>query len=59
MIFHGNQAIRYFLRLLLSDETLLSFFVIGCFIEKIEEFHQITKTLKNNGFSSNKCSFKK
>ena len=27
--------------------------------KKIEEFHQITKTLKNNGFPSNKCSFKK
>ena len=27
--------------------------------KKIEKFHQITKTLKNNGFSSNKCSFKK
>ena len=27
--------------------------------KKIQEFHQITKTLKNNGFSSNKCSFKK
>ena len=27
--------------------------------KKIEEFHQITKTLKNNRFSSNKCSFKK
>ena len=26
--------------------------------KKIEEFHQITKTLKNNGFPSNKCSFK-
>ena len=27
--------------------------------KKIKEFHQITKTLKNNGFPSNKCSFKK
>ena len=27
--------------------------------KKIEEFYQITKTLKNNGFPSNKCSFKK
>ena len=27
--------------------------------KKIEEFHQTTKTLKNNGFPSNKCSFKK
>ena len=27
--------------------------------KKIEEFHQITKTLKNNEFPSNKCSFKK
>ena len=27
--------------------------------KKIEEFHHITKTLKNNGFPSNKCSFKK
>ena len=27
--------------------------------KKIEEFHQITKTLKNNRFHSNKCSFKK
>ena len=27
--------------------------------KKIEEFHQITKTLKNNGFPSSKCSFKK
>ena len=27
--------------------------------KKIEEFLQITKTLKNNGFPSNKCSFKK
>ena len=27
--------------------------------KKIEEFHQITKTLKNNRFPSNKCSFKK
>ena len=27
--------------------------------KKIEEFHQITKTLKNNGFPSNKCSFRK
>ena len=27
--------------------------------KNIEEFHQITKTLKNNGFPSNKCSFKK
>ena len=26
--------------------------------KKIEEFHQIAKTLKNNGFPSNKCSFK-
>ena len=26
--------------------------------KKIEEFHQITKALKNNGFPSNKCSFK-
>ena len=25
----------------------------------MEEFHQITKTLKNNGFPSSKCSFKK
>ena len=25
----------------------------------IEEFHQITKTSKNNGFPSNRCSFKK
>ena len=27
--------------------------------KKIEEFHQITKTLKNNGFPSSRCSFKK
>ena len=27
--------------------------------KKIEEFYQITKTLKNNGFPSNKYSFKK
>ena len=27
--------------------------------KKIGEFHQITKTLKNNGFPSSKCSFKK
>ena len=27
--------------------------------KKIEEFHQIAKTLKNNGFPSSKCSFKK
>ena len=27
--------------------------------KKIEEFHQITKTLKNNGFLCNKCSIKK
>ena len=27
--------------------------------KKIEEFYKITKTLKNNGFPSNKCSFKK
>ena len=27
--------------------------------KKIEKFHQITTTLKNNGFPSNKCSFKK
>ena len=26
--------------------------------KKLEELHQITKTLKNNGFPSNKCSFK-
>ena len=25
--------------------------------KKIEEFHQITKTFKNNRFRSNKCSF--
>ena len=27
--------------------------------KKIKEFHQITKTLKNNEFPSSKCSFKK
>ena len=27
--------------------------------KKIEDFHQITKTLKNNGFPSGKCSLKK
>ena len=27
--------------------------------KKIKEFHQITKTLKNNRFPSSKCSFKK
>ena len=27
--------------------------------KKIEKFHQITKALKNNGFPSSKCSFKK
>ena len=27
--------------------------------KKIKEFHQITKTLKNNGFPSSKCCFKK
>ena len=27
--------------------------------KKIEGFHQTTKTSKNNGFSSSKCSFKK
>ena len=27
--------------------------------KKIEEFDHITNTLKNNGFPSNKCSFKK
>ena len=27
--------------------------------KKIAEFHQITKTLKNNGFPSGKCSLKK
>ena len=27
--------------------------------KKIKEFHQITKTLKNNGFPSSKSSFKK
>ena len=27
--------------------------------KKIEEFHQITKTLKNDGFPSSKCNFKK
>ena len=27
--------------------------------KKIKEFHQITKALKNNGFTSSKCNFKK
>ena len=63
---HMNRYLQYLSHHLVNQKVSVArtlFSRANCITsnneKKIEEFHQITKTLKNNGFPSNKCSFKK